>query len=428
MFQHMVKGLIIFLVVMPVIIFLIIRKGRINRKKVILPGNFRALLNENVAYYRQLDDADKLRFENRVKELEVRKRVAEKLAQQSDPMNERLLSMSIQGFGSDFLATNFSRLRNDSLSHLIKDSLVNSNFFAYLNKYDTRLFLYDSNGKPLSTSESLSYDSLNTIHTIQGKKTTVEGLRYYETAMDLFKYIYKKPILDSANATLGYLFILAEPKHYKSEALYPELFRKSEDFSFERSFIYAYAVYSDNQLSTHINDYPFPTTLNSNEIPKQETEVYYRNGYSELWYKANNEKIVVITKKSNLILEAMTLFAYLFCAFLFLVGIFQIASLVVRSGLRWSSFRQLWQLNIRAQIYSTTIFISIFSFIVIGAATIIFFINRYDNNNRDRLSRTIQVMANEVNNRIDELETVDDEMMVYDTVANEKMRKTIDEV
>ena len=107
-------------------------------------------------------------------------------------------------------------------------------------------------------SRSLSYDSLNTIHTIQGKKTTVEGLRFYETAMDLFKYIYKKTIVDTAGATMGYLFMLAEPKHYKSEALYPELFRKSEDFSFERSFSYAYAVYNQRQLSTHINDYPFP--------------------------------------------------------------------------------------------------------------------------------------------------------------------------
>ena len=129
-----------------------------------------------------------------------------------------------------------------------------------------------------------------------------------------------------------------------------------------------------------------------------------------------------------MVLEAMTLFAYLFCSFLFLVGIFQIASLIVRSGLRWSSLRLLWQLNIRAQIYSTTIFISIFSFIVIGAATIIFFINRYDNNNRDRLSRTIQVMANEVNNRIDERAMMDDILTVYDSVTNEKLRNTIDEV
>jgi len=367
-------------------------------------------------------------FENRAKELEVRKRVAEKLSQQSDPTNERILSMSLQGFGTEFFASNFKRLRNDSASHQIKDSLINSNFFAYLNKYDTRLFIYDAIQRPLSGFESLSYDSLNTIHTIQGKKTTVEGLRFYETAMDLFKYIYKKTIVDTAGATMGYLFMLAEPKHYKSEALYPELFRKSEDFSFERSFSYAYAVYNQGQLSTHINDYPFPTTLNRDEIPPQETKIINRNGFSELWYKPSDQKIIVITKKSNMVLEAMTLFAYLFCAFLFLVGIFQIASLIVRSGLRWSSLRLLWQLNIRAQIYSTTIFISVFSFIVIGAATIIFFINRYDNNNRDRLSRTIQVMANEVNNKVDEQAMMDDVLAAYDSVSHEKLSKTIDDV
>ncbi len=59
------KGFIIFLVVMPVITWLILRR----RKKgsyIIFPENYRALLNEHVSFYRQLNDAEKKRFENRV--------------------------------------------------------------------------------------------------------------------------------------------------------------------------------------------------------------------------------------------------------------------------------------------------------------------------------------------------------------------------
>src|SRR5690349_19147027 len=62
------KGLIIFIITLAVLIFLIFRKKRLKADSVILPQNFRALLNAHVAFYRQLNDADKLRFENRVKE------------------------------------------------------------------------------------------------------------------------------------------------------------------------------------------------------------------------------------------------------------------------------------------------------------------------------------------------------------------------
>lgn len=62
------KGLIIFLIVLPVLIIVIFRKRKSRLNAVILPDNFRTLLNAHVAFYRNLNDADKLQFENRVKE------------------------------------------------------------------------------------------------------------------------------------------------------------------------------------------------------------------------------------------------------------------------------------------------------------------------------------------------------------------------
>ncbi len=62
------KGLILFFIIMPVIIFLIVRKRKTGSNKVVLPENFRALLQEHVAYYRKLNDAGKLRFEDRIKD------------------------------------------------------------------------------------------------------------------------------------------------------------------------------------------------------------------------------------------------------------------------------------------------------------------------------------------------------------------------
>ena len=71
--------------------------------------------------------------------------------------------------------------------------------------------------------------------------------------------------------------------------------------------------------------------------------------------------------------------------------------------------KKLLQFNIRTQIQATIIFVSVFSFLVIGIATISFFIYRYNHSNEERLSKSIQVMANELNTKIVSILALDDE-------------------
>jgi signal transduction histidine kinase len=339
--------------------------------------------------------------QNQKKEHEIRRRVAEKLAWQADPSSEKLLNVAIGSLNNYFWQENLGRLRNPDESNKIKDSIINANFSGYLNRYETEFYLYDENGYPLSGYENFNYDTLATIYTMQGKRTGISNLRYYETAFDRFSYIYHREVRDTSDQTVAFVYMLSNPRRYRSEAMIPELFKQSEDYSFERSPLYAYAVYNMGELITNVNDYPFPRNLNPEESSFSDYEFRDKPGYSELWYKQGPDRIVVITRKTNIILEAITLFAYLFCAFLFLVGFFQLTNLLMRSGFRWTNFKELWELNIRKQIFTTIIFISLFSFFIIGAATIIYFINRYNKNNQDRLSRTIQVISNEINDRVD---------------------------
>jgi signal transduction histidine kinase len=339
--------------------------------------------------------------QNRTKEHEYRKRIADKLALQADPSSEKLLNVAIGGFNNDFWLNNLDRLRSPDEGERIKDSVINANFSGYLNRYETSFHFYDANGDPLGGYEDLTYDTLATIYAMQGKKTGINNLRYYEASFDRFSYIYQREVKDTSGQTVALIFMLSNPRRYRSEALIPTLFREPNDYSFDRSPLYAYALYHNNELLTYRNDYPFRRSLNANETAFNEFEFRDKDGYSELWYKQGRDRLVIITRKSNIFLEAITLFAYLFCAFLFLVGIFNMVSLMLRSGFRWTYIQKHWQFNIRQQIFTTIIFASIFSFFIIGAATIVFFINRYNRNNQDRLSRTIQVISNEINNRID---------------------------
>ena len=340
-------------------------------------------------------------FENKKIELEQRKSFADRLAEQIDPSSEKLVSMSLIYFENDFLLkSQFDRFRNPVENRYLKDSLINSNFSFYLSKYDTKIFTYDSAEKPLYNQVSVSFDTLNTIFKLQGKPTTIPNLMYYEKAYDKFSYIYKKVIQDGSGRIAGYLFVQAEPRSYKSEGLAPQLTQQRKEYLPEYSPVYSYAIYSNNELVNYYNNYPFPTQLEDTLIPRKDFVQRRNNGYDELWHTISEDKVIVIAKKDNLLIEAITLFSYLFSAFLILVAMAWLSSVLIQTRLHWRQLKKYLQLNIRSQIQTTIIFVSLFLFLIIGVSTIFFLINRYNRNNQDRLSASLKVISGEIGTRL----------------------------
>lgn len=351
-------------------------------------------------------------------ELEQRKRQAERLFFQADPSSERRLSIALTYFDNDFLYPNFERFKSEESNRFLKDSLANKNFSAYLDQYENRIYTFDSTGKPLFNRDPISYDTLNTIFRIQAKPTSLTNVKYFEKSFDKFAYIFRQDIVDTFSRAIGYLFVLSEPKRYKSDALIPELFRQPKELTPDYSPYYSYAIYNNGDLIDYYNDYQFSTHLKESDVPKREFDRVMKNGYDELWYRHSKNKVVVIAKKDNTIIEAMTLFAYLFSAFLFLLASFRIITVLIQSRFRLKLLRHSWQLNIRSQIHSTIIFISLLSFVIIGVATIFFFINRYNRNNQEKLSRAIQIMNNALQNEIEDHAAFNDNVKFYEIGAN----------
>ncbi len=362
---------------------------------------------------------------NRQKEWEIRKRLANKLHVQTDPYNERQLSISLTYLDDDFLQDNFHRFLDGETGSAMRDSILRRS--GYLDKFDTKLYVFDSAGKGVFNDEVESFNTLNTIFTIQAKPTTTDHLYYYETAYDKFTFLYKREVRDLKNRLMGSLFIVSNPKDYSGDALYVEIFRQESQNGAEESPLYSYAIYKKNKLISPVN-YSFPTSLTPVEIPYEEYDKRVNGDFDELWYKASNEKVVVIAKKRDSVIEAITLFSYIFCVFLFLVTLLGILILLFRASQRKTQFSRAFQMNIRTQVHSTIIFISLLSFMVIGVATISFFINRYKRNNSEKLSRTMEVMVNEMQKRMDELSVVDDVVTIHDTVSSDELNKLVNDV
>jgi len=366
--------------------------------------------------------------QNRNTEMMERKGFAVNLANRADSSGTRLINIILTDFSNPVLAANFDRFKNQNDNQYLKDSLINENFTGYVNRFDTRLYTFDSSYNPLFNGDSTTFNSLNTIIQTQGKPTTIPGLYYYDITYDRFNYISKKEITDSGGVRKGYVFIVATPKKYKSDALYPQLFLRGSTNSIEESSVYSYAVYIKNQLSVNNNDYPFPTSIDPSSFTYNEFKVTNHNGSVELWYRSNSDKVIVIARQDDFFIESITLFAYLFCSFLVVAVLFNFLNKLLGTTRNLENFRTFWQFTIRNQVHSTVIMISIFSFLVIGVTTILFFITRYHSNNREKLSRTIHVMENEIRNAIDSLSAPHANGMNFDSVSEGKLAATINRI
>ena len=367
-------------------------------------------------------------LENNQKEMNNRKHYAETLSTKADPASETLLNTLLTDFRNDYLAANFYRFESDSSNHFFKDSLVSGNFSGYTNNYDTKIFTFDANENPLFNKQYAGFNELNTVLKTQAKPTNIPELFYYDESYDRFSYISRKTVTNATGDILGYVFVLANPKKYKTDALNLELFSRGKNNAIENSPVYAFAVYNKLKLVNSHNDYAFATSLKTSELPTEEYKIIKKDGYNELWYKAAPQKVVIIAKQNSLWLESITLFSYLFCAFLIVAGIFWLLNISIRARFNRSRIKYYWQLSIRNQIHGTVIFISVLSFFVIGIATILFFINRYENSNREKLSRVIHVMENEVRGSLTEMLQAGDEIRMGDEVFKEKLEKLIDKI
>ncbi len=364
---------------------------------------------------------------NREKEWQNRSYQAYRIDRQTDPYNELDLSISFGSLDNNFLAPNFYRFTNESSAIFLRDSILHKNI--YLRPYDSRLYVFDAAKNPLFNEEPESYNDLSAILSVQAKTTDVPQLYYYETTFDKYTFIYEQTITDAAGKVMGYLFILADPEHYNSGALGTRLFKQTDPADPNRSQVYSYGVYLKGVLSTGPNNkYPFSTVLNQTDIPEERITKRNVGNSTELWYKAKVDKIIVVAREKAHALEAITLFSYIFCIFLFLVALFNLLLLLLRIGGNVKELRRILEWNIRTQIHGTIIFISILSFVIIGIATISFFILRYQQNNRDRLSRTMEITIKEMEKRLEKRRAMDDQLAIYDSVSNEDIVNLVNDV
>jgi signal transduction histidine kinase len=364
-------------------------------------------------------------FQNKEKELLKRKELATKLDEITSPAFS--LSIGLQPLNNRFLQTNFKRFLDPLQNNYLRDSIFKETISSVdLSKFSIKLYVFDSAGTTVNNADPMSYSEINNIHATS-QQTDINYIFAHETSFNNFSYIIKRSVPDTGGKGPS-MFIVATPKKYNEDALYPELLRKINRDDAENSPIYSYAVYIKNKLTNSSSKYAFKVDLLPEDKPKQEYEERTNGEYEELWYRVSGSKIIVVVKKRDTLIESITLFSYLFCAFLFMILMIRIISGLLKISSDQYLFRNIWQVNIRSQVHNTIIFISILSFLIIGIATISFFISRYNRNNIDKLSKTSSIMVKEIEKRSDNFASFDSLLTAYDPSSSYNLQRIIDEV
>lgn len=369
--------------------------------------------------------------ENNSKELRSRQHYAELIAAKTDPMADVLLNTMLTGLRADMLATNFNLFYDENTATRFRNNLINNNLKGYSDKYDTKIMAYDKSEQALFNPEDVSYSTLNGIINTQAKPTAVKGLYYYDAGYDKLNYLARRVIRDYNNNLLGYVFIIMSPRNFEPDMLYPELFSRGRNNSIENSTEYAYAVYDKGKLIRSHNDYAFSTRYIPKDFRGEQFLTVSNNKSSELWYKAGAEKYVVISKEKKLLIELITLLSYLFCAFLLGNALSWLISLLLRSHWNLKRLKNEIQLTIRQQVHTTIILFTVVSFLVIGGATILFFISRSEKNIKETLSRTIRLVGNDLKSALTESDiknTIFDNAQGVSPVATHEYIKRLAEV
>lgn len=366
---------------------------------------------------------------NNQREIASRRQLAIKLSKQKDPTLEFNLGMLDTALVRDSRIINFYENPGTRGGEELLKYLTNNYFSNLQNKYDLQFYSFDNKGRLLGKE-----DSLTTQHSIESllqtsEPSSVRDLFYHETSFSDFSYIARLKISNRiTDSTLGFLYYELTPKAIKQETLYPKLLMRQEDYHFKNSLNkYSYAVYDHLRLVYNRNDFPFPLQLSAKNVPLSEYRYTNENGYSLLWYKPAPDKLVVVVKPNRMVIEAITLFAYMFCIFLLLILFFRIVRFLVRSRMRPKAIVGIFNLTISTRVHAILIFIVVFVFIILGVSTISFFIRRYDAQHREELSNGMNILLATVQRSINSVIPPDD----YDLSAvgiQPKLRQSIQDL
>jgi len=343
-----------------------------------------------------------LQFFNHVKERQSRRAFAEQLEPKRDDITEYAFDNIVHKIEVDKQIKAFLYKPTANARKLLDQRFDLQYLNGPLNKYQSRIYLFDEKGTELFNKDTTAYNDL--VGEMNESITTNSTYLFYkESILDRHYYLSYIPIYsDTINKRIGYVIIDLDLKKQINETVYPELLQPSSNKDAQNEGEYSYAIYSSGKLVTQVNDYAFTTKLANDTLRPLHYKFHNGEQSSELYFKLPDKLTVVVVYIRNIYIETITLFSYLFVIEMLLAIIVLLYQLYLSYFTRTSFSGRFIKLTLRSRVHLSMLGVVLLSFIIIGFVTILFFVSQYSSSNTEKLRATMQVVKQSIQDHLNQ--------------------------
>lgn len=289
-------------------------------------------------------------------------------------------------------------------------------YLAGLSRYQVSVYLFDEDYDKLFNKDTLTYPELMD-EKYESVITNSSYLFYKESILSKQYYLSYIPVYnDTVNNIIGYVFIGLDQKRATTETVYPELLQPNTNKAVLGEMDYSYAMYISGKLISQTNDYPFPVRLPHDTLKEQESIYENYRGYSTLYTKIADKRTAVVVHHHSEVIEAITLFSYLFgiqVGIAIIIFLYQVFLSLSAGRLHREQYVRL---TLRRRVHLSMLAIVFVSFIIIGWVTTQFFTTEYRKSNANKLQAALQVAKQSVQEYLVKEQAFNAEY-IFDTVS-----------
>lgn len=342
--------------------------------------------------------------ENENNELLDRQSLAQRLAQDTDPLGESVLHIAMSNLSGYFNVADFQKLYSKKRNTTIKDSLANSIYPPHLNNFETKIYTFDSLGNALFNSDTFSLQSYKNILAGHVQNIKNDSLYFVENQHFGFSYLFYQKITNRNNKTQGFVITSISPVSTASQIAIQNIFDNPITSNENLNNGVSYAIYHNGQIVKSYydksNNYAFADRIPDLKLGIGNFKSFKNKKIEGLWYRDSPENIILIISDSNNFLRLITTFSLIFTEMLVLLYVIYFIIYLVSVRFRISEIVRLFRVNISSQVQVSIVTICIISFIVIGSTTISYFIDKFSTDNQNNLSSSMKTVSLEVDNII----------------------------
>ncbi|OFY19372.1 MAG: hypothetical protein A2X02_04820 [Bacteroidetes bacterium GWF2_29_10] len=330
-----------------------------------------------------------INFNNNIKELNYRKTIALKLADEHDPLAEFFFIDLRTKILDDEIICNYIN-NTDKIQQIIRKRLQQKYVNGYFSRYDFQITICNQNDrlfiKHLNQQKNCIQFFKNIVKDF-GIKTICPDFYFldYGTGRKSYLAILEYPHVNSTS----FLFIEFDSKVIAKDPGYPDLLMNLELYKeFSGISKYSYAKYKNNDLVHRYGSYFYDISLKKDTANSEEILFLNKNNYSHLIYKLDDVNTIVVSIKNKDIIEYINPFTFIFILLLFVLFVYYFANNMKMILTK--------RMSLKDKIRMYMIFLVICSFLLMMFVTITFINRTFEIQNNKELKTKSQSILSEL--------------------------------